>query len=136
MFAACVCTLVTGDTQSLKIKEKKPIPSALEVLESCNPSVVHTIGPIRISPARAWILTHSKHCLGHKDIISAISVGGDYNIDKDLSVAVAKGYVHALKKNKQANCSFDIIRIPEIDQESDGVTTYMYPFILSCNDIK
>ena len=62
--------------------------------------------------------------------------GGNHNVDKSLSVAVAKGYVHSLNKNNQAKCNFDIVQISELNQESDGVMSYMYPFILECDDVE
>lgn len=136
VLAVCVCTLVTGDSEHFVKKEKKPIPSALDVLESCRPKFVHNIGQINISVADVWILTHSKHCLGYDNVVSAISIGGDDRVDKDLSIAVVKGYIRSLYENKISLCTYDVITIPSLNQESNGVISYMYPFVLSCNDFE
>lgn len=126
--------MLPSDSQRFIKKEKKSIPSALSILENCKPVMAHPIGKINISPVGKWIVTHSKHCLGHDDIVSAISIGGDDRIDRDLSVAVVKGYVHALSESKSLDCSYEVITIPSLNQESDGVISYMYPFVLSCDD--
>ena len=134
--AVCVCVLMSGDSQKLKRQEKKAIPTAIAILEGCDPIAVHTLGPIKISPARVWLLTHSKYCLGHKDVIAAISISGDHNIDKTLSGAVAKAYIRSLFEKQQYKCSYNVTRVPELNQISDDVVTYMYPFVLECNDTK
>jgi hypothetical protein len=129
-------TLLSGDTVKFKKKVRKPIPTASDILGSCDPVAVHTLGPLKISSAKTWLVAHSRYCLGHKDIVSVISVAGNANIDKDLSVAIVKGFIVALRENNHFRCSFDIIKIPEMSQEDKGNTVCMYPFILDCDDIK
>ena len=136
LLTVCCLFLLKSDNAKFKRVSVTPKPSAHDIINSCDPLVIIPIGQLRITGATFWILTHSKFCLGHRDVVSIVSMGGDPSVDSPLSRALVQGYIKSLRDEKSLLCSTEIESVNSASEDSDGVTSTVYPYILSCKNFE
>ena len=128
--------LLKGDNQKVKQVAVKPLPSAKDIVDSCDPVDVYPVGTLKITGSTLWFLTHSKFCLGYKDVVSVVSIEGDVNVDKHVSLAIVKGYVKSLRDRKALMCSFDVKAVDPVTENNEGTESALHPYILSCQNFE